>query len=161
MTKRLKAIPTTYRGTRFRSQLEAKYAQAFDRLGIIWVYEHGGFMFDDGTMYCPDFYMPELDTYFEVKGILDDESIYKIKNLAKEEKRVFVGAPNGNVYTGHGIDRGFVRYTDAGVVECAECNRVFFFDPGWVTWSCPACDAWDGDHHMTGYDKNIFRKVGW
>jgi hypothetical protein len=33
------AIETMYRGTRFRSQLEARWAVFFDRLGLPWRYE--------------------------------------------------------------------------------------------------------------------------
>lgn len=33
------SIPTTYRGIRFRSRLEAKYACLFDLLGWSWEYE--------------------------------------------------------------------------------------------------------------------------
>ena len=71
--KTLKAIPTTYKGIQFRSKLEAKYARAFDKLGIVWIYEGGGFLFDDGTAYCPDFYMPDMDTpnYTSAFGALD------------------------------------------------------------------------------------------
>jgi hypothetical protein len=31
--------PTTYRGTRFRSTLEAKVAEQFDKMNVRWEYE--------------------------------------------------------------------------------------------------------------------------
>lgn len=62
------AIPTPYRGIPFRSRLEANYAATFDRLGIAWDYEQEGFTLTNGVNYLPDFHLPELNTWVEVKG---------------------------------------------------------------------------------------------
>lgn len=53
----MKAIETKYKGYRFRSRLEARWAVFFDALGIKWQYEPEGFMVDDETPYLPDFYV--------------------------------------------------------------------------------------------------------
>lgn len=75
----IKAIETTYKGYRFRSRLEARWAVFFDALGIKWQYEPEGF--EKSTNYCeedgpnrvvrylPDFYLPESGTWVEVKGV--------------------------------------------------------------------------------------------
>ena len=63
----MKAIETRYKGYRFRSRLEARWAVFFDALSIVWEYEPEGFEFEDGTRYLPDFYLPDLRTYVEVK----------------------------------------------------------------------------------------------
>lgn len=47
-------MPGWYKGTRFRSHLEARYAIFFDELQIKWEYEPQGFAVD-GTAYLPDF----------------------------------------------------------------------------------------------------------
>lgn len=39
----IQAIETSYKGCRFRSRLEARYAVFFDALGIEWQYEPQGF----------------------------------------------------------------------------------------------------------------------
>ena len=85
------AIETRYAGCRFRSRLESRWAVFFDTLGIKWEYEPQGFenrMFCtcrlngnefeswggvdqcDGARcrYLPDFYLPELQAWVEVKG---------------------------------------------------------------------------------------------
>ena len=62
----LHAIDTEYRGYRFRSRTEARYAVLFDAAGIDWQYEPEGFELN-GTRYLPDFYLPSLETYVEVK----------------------------------------------------------------------------------------------
>ncbi|MBP0590386.1 hypothetical protein J8I87_11810 [Paraburkholderia sp. LEh10] len=66
----IKAIETKYRGYRFRSRIEARWAVFFDAAGIKWDYEPEGYVVNDSP-YLPDFFLPELGCYFEVKGHLD------------------------------------------------------------------------------------------
>jgi hypothetical protein len=63
----IKAIETTYGGYRLRSRLEARWCVCFRALGIPYEYEPEGFDLD-GTLYLPDFWLPEQRCYFEVKG---------------------------------------------------------------------------------------------
>ena len=51
----LKAIDTEYKGRRFRSRGEARWAIFFDELGLEWEYEVEGFELPSGTRYLPDF----------------------------------------------------------------------------------------------------------
>jgi len=67
----MKAIETRYKGYRFRSRLEARWAVFFDALGLSWEYEPEGFETDAGW-YLPDFRLvsggPHPYTYWaEVK----------------------------------------------------------------------------------------------
>ncbi|MBP7661589.1 MAG: hypothetical protein KA778_16395 [Burkholderiaceae bacterium] len=70
----MKAIETVYRGYRFRSRLEARWAVFFDELGLKWEYEPEGFersgwMEGNGTVrWLPDFLLTETNTWIEVKG---------------------------------------------------------------------------------------------
>lgn len=62
----IKAIETVYKGYKFRSRLEARWAVFFDALAIPWYYEYQGF--DLGRYwYLPDFYLPKWKCYFEAK----------------------------------------------------------------------------------------------
>ncbi len=54
----INAIPTTYRGVRFRSRLEARYAALFDLLRWQWDYEP-----IDLRGYVPDFIVDTHDPY--------------------------------------------------------------------------------------------------
>lgn len=65
---KIKAIETVYNGYKFRSRLEARWAVFFDAAFIKYEYEPEGFELEDGTRYLPDFYLPDLDIYVEVKG---------------------------------------------------------------------------------------------
>lgn len=51
----MKAIETEYRGYRFRSRLEARWAVFFDALSLPWEYEPEGFELGCGRRYLPDF----------------------------------------------------------------------------------------------------------
>ena len=63
----IKAIETEYAGYRFRSRLEARWAVFFETGHIKYEYEPQGFVLKNGSRYLPDFYLPELDTFVEVK----------------------------------------------------------------------------------------------
>lgn len=63
----MKPIETKYAGCRFRSRLEARWAVFFDHLKLEWVYEPEGFVLPDGSRYLPDFYLPGLKAYVEIK----------------------------------------------------------------------------------------------
>ena len=67
MSDRIKAIETHYNGYRFRSRVEARWAIFFDEVGIEYQYESEGFDMD-GIRYLPDFYIPSLNRWFEIKG---------------------------------------------------------------------------------------------
>lgn len=73
----IKAIETEYAGCRFRSRLEARWAVFFDRLGLEWQYEPEGFE-GDRSRYLPDFLLPELRLYVEVKGVLSHRDLMKM-----------------------------------------------------------------------------------
>ncbi len=62
------AVPTRYGDTTFRSRLEADWAATLDGNGIRWEYEPETLTLDSGTLYLPDFWLPELGTWIEVKG---------------------------------------------------------------------------------------------
>jgi hypothetical protein len=60
------AKKTPYRGFRFRSRLEARWARLFDIIGWAWKYEVD--YFTDGRQeYVPDFWLPDRDCFWEVK----------------------------------------------------------------------------------------------
>ena len=61
----IKAIETYYKGYRFRSRLEARWAVFFDAAGIKYEYEPEGFVMSDGTKYLPEVDFPESKRLFE------------------------------------------------------------------------------------------------
>jgi len=62
------ALPTSYAGTTFRSALEASWAATLDTLDIVWEYEPETVTLPSGTTYIPDFRLPDIGCWLEVKG---------------------------------------------------------------------------------------------
>jgi hypothetical protein len=97
----IKAIETKYKGYRFRSRTEARWAVFFDYAGLKWEYEKEGYDID-GKWYLPDFYFPDYKWFAEVKGceFTDDESFMCLR-LSEETKMgciLFDGAPSYDRY---------------------------------------------------------------
>lgn len=63
----IKPIETIYNGYRFRSRLEARWAVFFDEAHISYEYELEGFDLGNGQRYLPDFFLPSMSVFVEVK----------------------------------------------------------------------------------------------
>jgi len=90
----MKAIETVYNGYRFRSRLEARWAVFYDVLGIKWEYEKEGYDLGSGIYYLPDFYIPHLDCWIEIKGQCTpiDNKIFELFSEQSEKKvYLFIG----------------------------------------------------------------------
>lgn len=160
----IKAIETQYKGYRFRSRLEARWAVFFDALGIEYQYEPEGFDLGAAGAYLPDFYLPGLGCWIEVKGFHgapgdDKEGWSKASALCEFKKQpVFMlfgdlhslqcRPPNFNVT---GSNRGWLphgygfpnEYYDTD----SSSDSVRFID-GCVEWAeCPLCSKIGIDLH--------------
>ena len=81
MDNHLKPIETVYAGYRFRSRLEARWAVFFDTLGLAYEYEKEGFDLGPAGWYLPDFWLPDLEYWVEIKP----------RHLATNGWQVFIG----------------------------------------------------------------------
>lgn len=104
----MKAIETHYRGYRFRSRTEARWAVFFDKLGLRWDYEEQGYVLPKSGCYLPDFKLilaTEELVYCEVKhSDADDfanDEISKLKEFANAcrcKVILLTGVPDYRVY---------------------------------------------------------------
>lgn len=78
--KKIQAQETVYDGHKFRSRTEARWAVFFRHMGLCYEYE----LENEGGV-LPDFYLPDIDVYIEVKG-----RQYTEEGMEKERK-VFRG----------------------------------------------------------------------
>ncbi len=91
----IKAIETRYKGYRFRSRTEARWAVFFDEMGYGWEYEREGFQLPSGY-YLPDFYFtdPYIKAYVEVKGqAFTIEEKQKCKELSIDYDVIMLDGP--------------------------------------------------------------------
>ena len=99
----IKAIQTEYKGYKFRSRLEARWAVFFDAMGIQWEYEPEGYTLEDGTLYLPDFWLNINRRMFpgeeknrpgcfaEIKGFMTDVDAHKIILFSKKYPIMVLG----------------------------------------------------------------------
>lgn len=131
----MKAIETTYRGYRFRSRLEARWAVFFDTLRVKWEYEKEGYDLE-GMYYLPDFWMPDQDCWIEIKGNdPSDDELEKVRRLARlTGKTVYIFSgpiPDNNslsCFTGNSAE----KISPASENEC-------FWDNQHCWCVCPWC----------------------
>lgn len=89
----LSPIPTAYQGYLFRSRLEARWAVFFTTLAIAWEYEAEGYTLPDGLWYLPDFWLPQVRMFAEVKpAVLGDD----IVEIGDEAMRKAIGLVEGS-----------------------------------------------------------------
>lgn len=156
----INAVPTTYNGTHFRSRLEANWATTLDANAIQWTYEPETIALPSGTVYIPDFWLPELGTWIEVKGP-GVPRVEKTLELAKIRachcdndctcpwsggELVILGRtslPRDPAAPGHQPACGYANWEtpfgpSAYYVNCPGCGRT-----QWITlrrpWNCRAC----------------------
>jgi hypothetical protein len=128
----MKAIETKYKGIMFRSRLEARWAIFMDTMGVKYDYEPEAFDLGDGIFYTPDFWLPEVKAYLEIKPEYpSSEETEKAHRLATHtNKNVFIQYDSPRlpdhgqcdsmicVFPGYGEDFPFWW------CECRNCHRV-------------------------------------
>lgn len=106
----MKAIETEYKGYKFRSRLEARWAVFLDVLREPWEYEVQGYDLDDGDLYLPDFWLPRLNMHLEIKGTQPNEDeIRKCRKLqyhTGDAVMICYGTPMTNPCTWFCFDSG-------------------------------------------------------
>ena len=137
----LKAIETVYNGYRFRSRLEARWAVFFDAMDVEYQYEPEGFDLGDGVWYLPDFWLPHIETWVEIKPTeLDSHEQQKAYLLSAQSGQAVLslfGYPNARFEEisddGYGLwmKNGFGMELFTGdwwnkVPTGAECGRFLF-----------------------------------
>lgn len=87
----MKALQTEYRGIKYRSRTEARWAVFLDELRVPYTYEPEGYDLG-GDWYLPDFWLPNPGCYLEVKGIAptDDERRKAVKLVKAARCPVFI-----------------------------------------------------------------------
>jgi hypothetical protein len=99
----IKAIETYYNGFRFRSRLEARWSIFFDALGLKFEYELQGYAMGE-QCYLPDFWLPRLQLWAEVKPDLEvakkNEALYAafVRSI-NQPLLLLVGTPDLTTYS--------------------------------------------------------------
>lgn len=135
------AIETKYKGYRFRSRLEARWAVFFDALRIQWKYEPEGFKLHSG-LYLPDFFLPQVcdrrckpGVWVEIKGVVPsgEESALcgELADATKTSVVMLVGPPEIEPY---GPDSGYQWTREEEFTSWDDCMALHY---------CTRCRAGD------------------
>lgn len=136
----MKAIETHWKGYRFRSRLEARWAVFFDAAGFDWEYEPEGFSFE-GISYLPDFLVSTPQggkIWYEVKpkGVHQDDKF----DAFLAELHATGSAERAALLSGDPVAHFQTRQT-----------RTNYF-----MGVCPRCGLIDFPAYGTAEDKTIF-----
>ena len=145
----IKSIETYYKGYLCRSRTEARWMVAFDKVGIKYEYEPEGFDLGEEGKYLPDFYLPQVDMYAEVKGKqFTLEELRKAKGLSNQsDKEVLLldGPPARKGYwsIGSGKHGGWLE-TFEGETFCVIDYDIFDHHEYWLCESRFYCNTGEG-----------------
>lgn len=134
----MRVIETIYCGYRFRSRLEARWAVYFDTIGLKWEYEKEGFRFKNDITYLPDFWLPQVRMWAEIKPEkFTPKELQKAKLLVLESNYsclLLEGVPEVKPY----FYLSFLDYIndDIEMIDCALSGCYlhegrFFSSLGW------------------------------
>jgi len=141
---KIRAIPTTYAGQAFRSKLEARWAMNLDRWGIAWTYEPEGYQLPSGDWYLPDFWLPGINTWLEVKGP-GVPGLGKFEEFAREQGPRGVAFPPDE-WEARGCE-GYETHVGMAFVVGTTPRRDGELDvPSWQQ-ACRYCGEWLPTYH--------------
>lgn len=153
---RIGVAPSRYRDVLYRSALEARVARFLDMHFPVWLYESGpsltgvesartrdglfyGYLLDAGR-YRPDFWLPSVRTFVEVKG---DMGCYTLRSPVELARRAAPLGVQVAVAT-HGRGGRFDLYVARGgelwpatLARCPSCGARYFHAGG--PTDCRAC----------------------
>lgn len=130
-----------WNGTRFASKLEIAWAFFFDGLKIQWEYEQRSVFLYKGTKdvtgYTPDFWLPKLGVFLEVKGrVLVPQAVERMERTAFETGSPVILAqgspsralneriPDAGVLVHHPHPHG--GWNKIELYHCPECQTSYF-----------------------------------
>ena len=160
-----RAIETRYKGYRFRSRLEARWAVFFDSLGLKWEYEPEGFELEGGVRYLPDFKVqypgrnPEEahHEWFECKGDLRAVTPAEWSKMIEFQRAhgliVLDGTPDTRMYLPANAVCAVAPDTDDSVMSSPLAAQAHAFEhrrDGYALW-CGKGRMWY-DHHDNFFD---------
>ncbi len=157
----IRAIETWFDGYRFRSRLEARWAAFFKHTGIKYRHEMEGYQWGDGERYLPDFWLPTLTAWVEVKPELPPNGEWlKVQRFAQADRarRRDEGWPEALYYIISGepwYDAKGANYEIISVfgdretrgkqafLQCLVCKRIYIdlYDRMPHSYYCEHCDV--------------------
>ncbi len=147
----MKAIETQYKGYRFRSRVEARWAVYFDADGIEWEYEKEGYTLPEVGRYLPDFWLPRVKMFAEVKAEkfsrIEGGRCYALARHSGYPVLMLDGPPDYRSYYAIEDSDGRVNVECDYIVSTGgegyyESESRFFCSTGAAAWPTPGREDW-------------------
>lgn len=166
--KKIFAIPTHYNGTEFKSRFESDVAKWMDDCKIKWEYEPRSFLLKSGRHYMPDFWLPQLEQWIEVKGDVAGavkkglyELFYDFTDIPTQVRNSYEYEHenrNGKkvseiILLGYNVKE--TRFFNGDLKDsqllyigkCSKCSSIFFCGISGIYY-CRKCGVHEGDHDI-------------
>lgn len=160
---KIRAIETEFDGVMYRSRLEAQTALFLKKLHLKYLYEPHVIDLGDGVNYVPDFYLPDIDTYIEVKGGHNERLDKWEKFVELREKELI--EKHGDAFSFNGrnilIKETGIDNKNINIIFCSSCEKKSFLDFVNDLYICPSCNKHYSDEELdaaTTYYFNIDHK---
>lgn len=138
--------------------MEANFADLLDSHDTKWEYETRGpfYLMELNEGYLPDFYLPDSDTFVEIKGDPTDIAFKKLEALAllTGSRVVMITADYAMIYCPKEFNNHGWEHAQWGKCGCGlyfACQTGYFQCKGWEGQKsenrCDVCDC-DGDHNL-------------
>jgi len=100
----IQPLETRWKGFRFRSRLEGRFAVFFSTLGLRFEYEPEGFDLGSAGRYLPDFYLPDVRWFAEVKPstflTAEEDKVAAFVAVTRKNLLMLDGPPGYHPYPG-------------------------------------------------------------
>jgi len=134
----------------FKSEKESIVASWLNELKLPYLYEPETYQTKVGK-YTPDFYLPQINTYIEVKpkikGFIEESYIFLLKEFAREKQAdLIILSPREMIYlelNKWGLYNG--KDPSGYVIHCSKCKKKSFTSNTGIYY-CRHCGNHNGDH---------------
>lgn len=153
----IRAMETHYKGFRFRSRLEARWAMFYDRINLSWEFEPQPLLIN-GEAYLPDFLVKdEWGTFYhEVKSAHEAERIKPVK--------VYLAGKMGHMHNWRGYhyhkNSGESWYHEEAIMDCASFTLTGPFAASLFGHGCIG-DYEFSPHWTDAHSKRIIQQCKW
>ena len=162
----------------YKSELEFITSRWLAKLKIAFIYEPGTYKTNKGN-YTPDFYLPEINTYIEVRpdfSFFSDSYIELLKEFAylksadillvtRDKLKVIEFIKWGNPDTNEFDPEAYLQdeFDVAQIIVCSHCGKKSFCT-SYGIYSCRHCKVHEGDHDCQDLNnsfKETFQQFYW
>lgn len=165
-------FPIYYRGSRFRSEIEARWAVFWDEVKVLWEYEKRPFPLNTGFV-VPSFWLPEVrgGVWVEVVASYPEPWQQEMaEELAQQTKQevFFLGEVSPPGEESSSWDSAMVFFPENGCFDvdywwcqCRHCKRVGLEFQGDASRFCQFATSWEqeGEAHATPALVRAYRRA--